>query len=207
MNIVWVVLLVISSLVLIVINPSAFLPAISAATTKAITLSISLCGIYAFWLGIMQIVSDCGLLKKCTKLLSPLTTLLFGQLDPVTKEFVTLNIAANVLGLGNACTPSGISAVERLSNNQVKANANTIMFIVLNTTSLELIPTTILSLRTTAGSLHPESILLPAIISTLASTVCGVLLVKLCSKIFKGWKNECLCCARFYCFNYYLCNN
>ena len=188
MNIVWVVLLVISSLVLVIVNPSAFLPAISSATAKSITLSISLCGIYAFWLGIMQIISDCGLLKKCTKLLNPLTTLLFGQLDPVTKEFVTLNIAANILGLGNACTPSGINAVERLSNNELKANTNTILFIVLNTTSLQVIPTTILSLRTSAGSLFPESIILPAIISTLASTVCGICLVKLFSKIFKGAK-------------------
>ena len=188
MNIIWLALLVISSLVLIVVNPSAFLPAISSATTKAITLSLSLCGIYAFWLGIMQIVSDCGLLKKFTKFCTPLTTFLFGKLDPVTKEYVTLNLAANILGLGNACTPSGINAVERLSKNEFKANTNTIMFIVLNTTSLEIIPTTILSLRTSAGSVMPESIILPALLSTLASTVCGVVLVKVCSKIFKGAK-------------------
>ena len=188
MNIIWVVLLVVSSIVLIIVNPSAFLPAISSATAKAITLSVSLCGIYAFWLGIMQIVSDCGLLKKCTKLLNPLTTFLFGSLDPVTKEYVTLNLAANMLGLGNACTPSGINAVERLSKNQLKANTNTIMFIVLNTTSLEIIPTTILSLRTSAGSMFPESIILPALLSTLSSTVCGIVLVKVCSKIFKGAK-------------------
>ena len=186
MNIVWVFLLIISSVTLLITNPSAFLPAITSATEKAITLSISLCGIYAFWLGIIQIISDCGLLKKCSKLLSPLTTLLFGKLDPVTKDYVTLNIASNILGLGNACTPSGINAVERLSNNEVKANKNTIMFVVLNTTSLELIPTTIISLRTTLGSVNPSSILLPGIISTLASTITGILLVMLFAKIFKN---------------------
>lgn len=186
MNIVWIVLLIISSAVLLILNPSAFLPAITSATEKAITLSISLCGIYAFWLGIMQIVSDTGLLKKCSKLLNPLTTLLFGKLDPVTKEVVTLNITANILGLGNACTPSGISAVERLSKNELRANKNTIMFIVLNTTSLELIPTTIISLRATLGSASPESILLPGIISTLTSTITGIVLVNICAKIFKN---------------------
>ena len=185
MNIIWAVLLLVSSLVLLVVNPSAFLPAITSATAKSITLCISLCGIYAFWLGIMQIISDCGLLKKCSKLLNPVITLLFGKLDPVTQEFVTLNITANILGLGNASTPSGINAVTMLSQNQEKANVKTIMFVVLNTTSLQLIPTTILSLRTSLKSVHPESILLPSIISTLASTVCGILLVKLFSKLWK----------------------
>ena len=135
MNIIWIVLILVSSITLLVVSPSSFLPAITNATEKAITLSISLCGIYAFWLGIMQIVSDSGLLNKCSKVLSPLTTLLFGQLDPVTKELVTLNITANILGLGNACTPSGISAVERLSKNQLKANKNTILFIYTNNAS------------------------------------------------------------------------
>ena len=69
--------------------------------------------------------------------------------------------------------------------NELKANVNTIMFVVLNTTSLEIIPTTILSLRTSLGSTNPESILLPGILSTFASTISGILLVKICSKIFK----------------------
>ena len=186
MNIIWIVLILISSITLLIINPASFLPAITSATEKSITLCISLCGIYAFWLGIMQIVSDSGLLKKCSKVLSPLTTLLFGKLDPITKELVTLNITANILGLGNACTPSGINAVERLSKNELKANKNTILFIVLNTTSLEIIPTTILSIRASLNSINPESVLLPGIISTLASTISGILLVNLCAKIFKN---------------------
>ena len=186
MNSIWVGLIVVCSGVLLITNPSAFLPAISNATEKSITLCISLCGIYAFWLGIMQIVSDSGLLKKCSKLLSPLTTLLFGKLDPVTNELVTLNIASNILGLGNACTPSGINAVERLSKNEVKANKNTIMFIILNTTSIEIVPTTILSIRASLGSVNPESILLPGIISTICSTLSGIVLVNICAKIFKN---------------------
>lgn len=186
MNIIWVSFIVVSSVVLLITNPPAFLPAITSATEKSISLSISLCGIYAFWLGIMQIVSDCGLLKKCSKLLNPISTLLFGKLDPVTKELVTLNITANILGLGNACTPSGISAVERLSKNELKANKNTIMFIVLNTTSLEIIPTTIISIRATLNSVNPQSILLPGIISTLLSTISGIILVNVCAKIFKN---------------------
>ena len=186
MNTLWVILLVASSTVLLIVNPSAFLPTISSATANSVSLCISLCGIHAFWLGVMQIVSDCGLLKKCSKLLSPLITLLFGQLDPVTKDLVTLNITANILGLGNASTPSGINAVANLSQNKTKANKNTIMFIILNTTSLQVIPTTILSLRASFGSLNPESILLPSFLSTLASTNCGVLLVKLFSKFVKA---------------------
>ena len=102
MNIVWVVLFVVSSTVILITNPSEFLSCISSATANSVTLCISLCGIYAFWLGIMQIVSDCGLLKKFSNLLSPVITLLFGHINPVTKEVITLNIAANILRIATA---------------------------------------------------------------------------------------------------------
>ena len=186
MNLIWLILIFLSSIIILICNPSIYLTTISSATQNAITLSISLCGIYAFWLGIMQIVNDSGLLKRVSKLLNPILSLLFKNLDTETKEYVSLNITANILGLGNACTPSGIKAVEKLTQNQEKANKNTIMFIVLNTTSLEIIPTTIISLRASLGSMKADSILFPGLVATFASTLFGIVLVHICAKIFKN---------------------
>ena len=98
-----------------------------------------------------------------------------------------MNLSANMLGMGNACTPTGLKAMAGLDkqNNSVTASMAMIMLVVINASSIQLIPTTIIGLRQQYGSTTSSDIILPTLIATIISTVLGVLLVKLCNKIFK----------------------
>ena len=156
---------------------------------KAIELSLKLWGIYTLWLGILKIVEDTGLDKKLAKLFNPIIRLLFGKADDYTKNQIAINITSNVLGMGNASTPSGINAIAGMDRGSKYATAGMIMIIVLNSSSLQLIPTTIVSLRAMAGSIASSDIILPTLLATLASTISGILLCKLFSKIFKDKKD------------------
>ena len=112
--------------------------------------------------------------------------LLFGKTDEYTENQIAINITSNLFGMGNACTPSGMNAIKGLDKNCGKyATSAMIMVIILNSTSLQLIPTTIIGLRITAGSATPTDIIIPTLIATLVSTLSGILLVKIFSKIFK----------------------
>src|SRR5574344_2546881 len=132
MNIIWIFLIVISTFVLIIFNPSLFLTAVTKACNNAITLSLTLCGIYAFWLGIINIMDKSGLQKIITKLMSPLVNLLFRNVSQEARELISLNLACNFLGMGNACTPSGIKVINLLAGTSTIASFEIILFLVLN---------------------------------------------------------------------------
>jgi len=103
-----------------------------------------------------------------------------------TKDAIVMNFSANILGLGNAATPMGILAMERMEAERTQNNrvlAAMYMFLVINATSLQLIPTTVISLRMTAGSASPTAILLPSILCTAVSTVVGVLSAFVCARM------------------------
>ncbi|MDE5911500.1 MAG: hypothetical protein K2H24_04120, partial [Clostridia bacterium] len=103
-------------------------------------------------------------------------------------EYITLNFSANLLGMGGAATPLGIKAMECMQDNSQKATDNMILFMVINSTSIQLIPATIIGLRASAGSNAPSDIILPSLLATLISTVTGVILAKLCA-LFTRKKN------------------
>ena len=94
-----------------------------------------------------------------------------------------MNMSANLLGLGNASTPVGISAMQALQTDEKRANTNMIMLVVISATSLQLIPSTVIGMRIAHDALYPTAFLLPCIVSTVLSTVIGVFLVKIISKI------------------------
>lgn len=153
---------------------------------QAVELCIKLVGIYAVWLGFLQIAEDSGVSKFLANLLSPVTDLLFGKVSPKAKQYIATNLSANILGMGNACTPTGIMAMNELDkqNNKSKiASTAMIMLIVLNATSIQLLPTTIIGLRAEHNSLNPSDIIIPSLISTTISTIIGVFLVKFFAKL------------------------
>ena len=117
--------------------------------------------------------------------MSPLIKWLFGKTDEYTQNQIAINITSNLFGMGNASTPSGMNAIAGLDKGSKYATSGMILVIILNSTSLQLIPTTIIGLRATAGSVNSTDIILPTLIATIISTVAGVVLVKLFSKIFK----------------------
>ena len=169
--------------VLIVINPSSILGEMISASTSALTLSIELCAVYAVWLGFLELVDKSGLGNKLAKLLKPLIRKLFKVNDEETEKAIALNLSANMLGLGNASTPMGLKAMQRLDTGDKIAPASMIMLIVINATSIQLLPTTVIGMREAAGSLNASDIILPTLISTLVTTFIGISLCLLCEKI------------------------
>lgn len=174
MNTFWFVMMFASILVLLITNPSAVLSEMIGASADALSLCIELCAVYAVWLGIMEMVEASGLGEKLAKLLRPLIKKIFKVDNAETQKIIALNISANMLGLGNAATPMGIKSMQALDDGSGKANFAIIMLIVINATSIQLLPTTVIGLRTSAGSTNPADIILPTIIVTFFTTLLGI---------------------------------
>lgn len=177
MNIFWTIMMLSSLLVLLVTNPSAVLSQMLEASADALKLCIELCAIYAVWLGIMQLVEASGLSEKLAKLLRPLIKKIFRVEDKETQKIIAMNVSANMLGLGNAATPMGIRAMQALDDKSGKANFAMIMLIVINATSIQLLPTTVIGLRQASGSTNPADIILPTLLVTFCTTALGIFLV------------------------------
>ncbi len=174
-----------SILVLLITNPSAVLSEMLGASADALELCIELCAVYAVWLGIMELVDASGLSEKLAKLLRPLIKKIFKVDDAETQKIIALNVSANMLGLGNASTPMGIKAMQKLDDGSGKANFAMIMLVVLNATSIQLLPTTVIGLRASAGSENPSDIIIPTLIATFCTTVLGIFLVHFIDKILR----------------------
>jgi spore maturation protein A len=153
----------------------------------AITLVITLCGVICLWSGIMRVAQTAGLINILAKAFKPILTRLFKGIDPNGKAigYIVLNITANLLGLGNASTPFGIAAMRELEKEEVSkekadyASNNMVIFVVLNTASLQLIPTTAAALRLKNGSSAPMEILPLVWISSLAAVTAALITAKL----------------------------
>lgn len=150
-------------------------------SSSAVELVLSLCGVICLWSGVMRVAQKSGITDLLAKLLSPLLKLLFKGLDPKgnAMRFISLNLTANILGLGNATTPFGLKAMSEIEQEEhspdpEKASHNMIVFTVLNTASLQIIPTTALALRLKAGSADP-SVILPAVWIVSALTLVSAL--------------------------------
>ena len=147
----------------------------------SVELAIGLIGLMALWLGIVAIGEACGLVDKLARLLSPLFTRLMPEVPaghPAISS-MTLNLAANILGLDNAATPLGLKAMERLQEGNpqpTRATDSQIMFLVLNTSSVTLVPVTVLLYRAQQGSADPAAVYLPMLMATTVSTFIGVML-------------------------------
>ena len=185
MNKIWLFMMLASLLVLLFVDPGATLSTMIDASTGALTLCIELCAVYAVWLGLLEIVDATGLGKKLAKLLRPLIRKLFRVNNEEIEKMIALNMSANMLGLGNAATPMGIKAMQALDDGSGKATFSMIMLVVVNATSIQLLPSTVIGLRANAGSADPADIILPTILATIVTVSIGISLVILCDKIKK----------------------
>ena len=159
-----------------------------SSSKTAFEISLGLTGVLALWLGIMKIGEKGGVVNILAKMLSPLFTKLFPDIPkghPVTGS-IFMNIAANMLGLDNAATPLGLKAMEQMQElNQKKDTASNpmIMFLVLNTSGLTLIPISIMVYRAQLGAAQPTDIFIPILLATFFSTLAGVIITSLFQKI------------------------
>ncbi len=177
-------MLVASLGLMIFTNPAAATGALLDGAHGAVELSLNLLALYAFWLGFFSLIEKLGLSRGLERLLRPVISRLFPSCDAETRKYITMNVSANLLGLGNAATPMAISAISRMDDGNPRASVNMIMLTVISATSLQILPTTVIGMRAAAGSANPADFLFPSLIATVLSTFIGIVGVKLCSKIF-----------------------
>ncbi len=197
LNMIWAVM------ILLAVVYAAFTGRMSDVTNaalnsagEAISLCLTMAGVVALWMGLMEIAKKAGLIERLTKGISPFLTFLFPRIpkNHPAREYIATNIIANVLGLGWACTPAGLRAMEELAKlegergtpgygegaaAQRSASNEMCSFLILNISSLQLIPVNMIAYRSQYGSAKPTAIIAPAIVATLFSSVVAILYCKL----------------------------
>jgi spore maturation protein A len=153
----------------------------------AVDLCITMLGLLSFWTGILEIARNSGLLEQLTRLLRPLLRFLFPGVPPghPAEAAISTNVVANLLGLGWAATPAGLEAMKELKSLHKGAASNDMCnFLILNMSSLQLIPINMIAYRSQYGSANPATILMPGLLATTASTLAGIAAAKLLERIW-----------------------
>lgn len=158
---------------------------------EAISLCLTMAGVVALWMGLMEIAKEAGLIQRMTKGIGPFLDFMFPKIPKKhpAREYIATNIIANILGLGWACTPAGLKAMEELANLEEErgnfgshkervASPEMCTFLIINISSLQLIPVNMIAYRSQYGSANPVAIIAPAIIATCVSTLMAVVYCK-----------------------------
>lgn len=173
---------------------------------EAVTMAVTMLGIMSMWMGLIEIARAAGLLERLTRGLRPVLRFLFPRISPEhpVNEYLTANIIANLLGLGWAATPMGLKAMKELAAIEreriaadtyrnaddvtlVKASDEMCTFLVINISSLQLIPVSVIAYRTQYGSVNPAAVVVPGMIATMVSTVVAVIFCRIMCR--KGEKD------------------
>lgn len=181
-NYIWVILTVIG-IVFGMVNGTMdeINKAIFTGAKEAVTLCIGLISILVFWLGMMRIAEEAGLLKNLAKWFRPAIQRLFPEVpaNHPAMGYILSNMIANMFGLGNAATPLGIKAMEELqelNGGKVTASRSMVTFLAINTASITIIPTTVIAIRMTYHSASPTEIVFPTLIATIISAIGAILI-------------------------------
>src|SRR4030042_99407 len=191
MNTIWFLLIGISILFSVVNNRlDEFTKSLFEATKSAVEVSLFLVGIVSLWLGITKIIEGSGLIHRLSSFFSLFVSRLFKNIPPGHPAItsITLNVLANLFGLGNAATPLGIRAMQDLQS--LNKDSETITFemmllIIINTASIQLIPFTVIGILSDFGSSNPAAVVLPTLLATILSAVFAVGTLLLFRKFFK----------------------
>ena len=154
------------------------------SSQTAVTVCIGLTGVMCLWTGLMKIAEKGGMIKAISRFVQPVMKFLFPEIpkDDPAMGAIVMNLVANFLGLGNAATPLGIKAMgelQRLNKGRESASNSMCMFLVLNTAAIQLVPASIIALRTSAGSIKPTEIIVCIWIASICATVAGVIATKI----------------------------
>ena len=191
LNILWPIFIILSFIYALVtgkvneVNNGIF-----TSLTDAVELSITFLGTISLWNGIMEIAKRTSLIEKLTKFLRPLIRFLFPELknNETAKQEISMNMIANILGLGNAATPLGLKAMKTMQKENKRKDTlsnSMMMLIVINTASIQLIPTNVIAIRTSLNSANSTSIIIPVWIATIIAGIVGVVGTKLLIKRVK----------------------
>jgi spore maturation protein A len=181
-NYIWVFMFIIGFVFALINGTMAEVnKAIFDGAKEAVALCIGLISVLVFWLGLMRIAEESGLLERLSKLFRPLIKRLFPEV-PVSHPamgYILSNIISNMFGLGNAATPLGIKAMEelkKLNGGKDSASRSMVTFLAINTASITIIPTTVIAIRMNYHSASPTEIVVPTIIATIISALGAILI-------------------------------
>ena len=160
------------------------------SSKEAVSLCIAMLGVMSMWTGLMQVAKKTGLVTSFTKALRPIICFLFPDIPKghIVNEYIASNMIANILGLGWAATPMGLMAMKelkKLNNNSDIASCDMCTLLIVNISSLQLIPVNIIAYRSQYGSINPAEIIVPGIIATTISTLVGVIFATVARKLSK----------------------
>ena len=180
MNVIFTTIIALSAMVMLITSPADFLPATLDGGLNAAKTCLTLFCIYVVWMGLSAVAEDARLTEKCAKLLSKPCGKLFKTQNPAAIENITMNVSCNLLGIGGAATPYGVKAIDSLEKDGNEFAQNLVF--IINATSIQLSPTTVIALRASAGSIAAHDIAVPSLIATAVSTLVGAAAYMLISK-------------------------
>ncbi|ASW42017.1 MULTISPECIES: nucleoside recognition domain-containing protein [Eubacteriales] len=189
-NYVWFIMIFLGILVgLITGNGEIISNSIIKTADSTVSLIIGLVGIMCFWCGVMKVAEKSGFTQKLAKLLKPILKRLFKEAAKDEKALgaIVMNITANMMGLGNAATPFGIKAMEemsRLNKKEGRASNDMALFLVLNAACIQLVPSTVISIRAATGSINPGAIIIPAVTASTIAAIAGTIYCKILQRYF-----------------------
>ena len=165
--------------------------AVMSGAELSVKVAFSLIGIMAFWLGIMKIAQKSGIIDFLSKVLKPITKVLFNEIPPESPAVgdIAMNFTANAFGLSNAATPFGIKAMEELQEvNKDKSTASNAMcmFLAMNTAGFQLVPATVIAVLVGIGYKNPTEIIAPTLLVTIIAFTFAIVLSKVLQKVWKG---------------------
>lgn len=175
MNMIFALIFILCGAVILVRSPDLFFATLLEGSGKAAATCVALLSSYAVWMGLIRIWEDCGVSKKVATLIRPLAKKLLKTENEEALDAVSMNLSVNLLGISGAATPYGIRAANLLDKTE-NAEYASAMFFVLNATSLQLLPASMVALRTSLASTNPTAIILPTLLTTVFSTLLGVFL-------------------------------
>ena len=188
LNLVWPIFIIISfSYAIFSGNLQNLNSSIFDSVESAVNLSITMLGTMCVWSGIINVAANTNIMKMMNKMLKPIIRFLFPEIreNKKAQSEISMNMVANILGLGNAATPLGLKAMETLqeeNKNKQELSNSMIMLIVVNTASIQIIPTTIIAIRSSLGAENPTSIIVPVWIATICAAIVGITVTKLLIK-------------------------
>lgn len=200
LNYIWAVMILIGILYAALQgNITSVTDAALESAGEAVSLCITMAGIMALWMGLMEIAEKAGIIEGMTKGIQPFLSFLFPKIpkNHISRQYIATNFIANILGLGWACTPAGLKAMEALADLEKErgnreyleetgrrhASREMCTFLVMNISSLQLIPINMIAYRSQYGSANPTAILAPSIVATFVSTVFAIIFCKVADKM------------------------
>nr|MBR6778243.1 hypothetical protein [Clostridia bacterium] len=157
MNILFAIIFILCAMVLLCLSPDAFFSTLLDGASKAATTCLALLASYAVWMGLIRVWEDCGIAQKVAKLVKPAARKLLKTEDGEALNAVSMNLSVNLLGISGAATPYGVKAANLLDRTE-NAEYASAMFFVLNATSLQILPASMVAVRTSFGSANPTDI-------------------------------------------------